>query len=90
MSVLMAVMSAPASLTGDGRQTHFEVMVGKSIAEDRTDRYFGFVQSFDRKLRRHLHEVLRYPNQATCLFSPLYHVTTRFCGQRCILHSAKQ
>jgi hypothetical protein len=43
----------------EGRQTHFEVMVGKSMAEDRGDRYFGLVQSFDRKRKRRLHEVLR-------------------------------
>ena len=43
----------------DGRQTNFEVVVGKSIAEDRGDRYFGLVQSFDRKPRRRLHEVLQ-------------------------------
>jgi len=43
----------------EGRQTHFEVMVGKSMAEDRGDRYFGLVQSFDRKPKRRLHEVLR-------------------------------
>ena len=34
-------------------------MVGQSIAEDRGDRYFGLVQSFDRKPRRRLHEVLQ-------------------------------
>jgi hypothetical protein len=34
-------------------------MVGKSMAEDRGDRYFGLVQSFDRKPKRRLHEVLR-------------------------------
>ena len=43
----------------EGRQTHFEVMVGKSMAEDRGDRYFGFVQSFDQKPKRRLREVLR-------------------------------
>ena len=43
----------------EGRQTHFEVVVGKSIAEDRTDRYFGLVPAFDRKPRRRLREVLR-------------------------------
>ena len=43
----------------EGRQANFEVVVGKSIAEDRSDRYFGLVQSFDRKPRRRLHEVLQ-------------------------------
>ena len=42
----------------DGRQTHFEIMVGKSMAEDRGDRYFGLVQSFDQKPKRRLREVL--------------------------------
>jgi len=39
--------------------SHFEVTVGKSIAEDQGDRYFGLVQSFDAKPRRRLHEVLK-------------------------------
>lgn len=43
----------------EGRQTHFEVMVGKSMPEDRGDRYFGLVQSHDDKPRRRLREVLR-------------------------------
>ena len=43
----------------EGRQTNFEVMVGKSMASDRGDRYFGLVQSFDQKPKRRLHEVLR-------------------------------
>ncbi|WP_018431432.1 ISKra4-like element ISUnCu7 family transposase [Hoeflea sp. 108] len=43
----------------DGRQSHFEVMVGKSIPEDRKNRYFGLVQSHDDKPRRRLREVLR-------------------------------
>ncbi|RFC64809.1 ISKra4 family transposase [Mesorhizobium denitrificans] len=42
----------------DGTQSHFEVMVGKSIPEDRDNRYFGLVQSHDDKPRRRLHEVL--------------------------------
>ena len=42
----------------EGRQTNFEVMVGKSMAEDRGDRYFGLVQSFDQKPKRRLREVL--------------------------------
>ena len=43
----------------EGRRTHFEVMVGKSMAGERGDRYFGLVQSFDRKPKRRLREVLR-------------------------------
>lgn len=43
----------------DGTQSHFEVLVGKSIPEDRDNRYFGLVQSHDDKPRRRLHEVLR-------------------------------
>jgi len=43
----------------DNEGSHFEVTVGKSIAEDRGDRYFGLVQSFDPKPKRRLHEVLR-------------------------------
>ena len=43
----------------DDKQNHFEVVVGKSIPEDRADRYFGFVQSHDIKPRRRLFEVLR-------------------------------
>ena len=39
--------------------SHFEVTVGKSIPQDRGDRYFGLVQSFDAKPRRRLHEVLK-------------------------------
>ena len=42
-----------------GRQGHFEVVVGQSIAEDRDNRYFGLVQSFDEKPKRRLHEILR-------------------------------
>ena len=43
----------------EGRQTNFEVVVGKSIAEDRENRYFGLVQSLDEKPRRRLHDVLQ-------------------------------
>jgi hypothetical protein len=35
------------------------VIVGKSMPEDRDDRYFGFVQTLDAKPRRRLFEVLR-------------------------------
>lgn len=43
----------------EDKKNHFQVVVGKSIAEDRADRCFGFVQSFDRKPKRRLFEVLR-------------------------------
>jgi hypothetical protein len=43
----------------DGTQSHFEVLVGKSIPEDRDSRYFGLAQSHDDKPRRRLREVLR-------------------------------
>jgi hypothetical protein len=43
----------------DDRKTHFEVVVGKSVAEDRADRYFGLVQCLDEKPKRRLHEILR-------------------------------
>ena len=43
----------------EGRLTNFEVVVGKSVAEDREDRYFGLVQSLDEKPRRRLHDVLQ-------------------------------
>lgn len=33
----------------DSDGNHFEVTVGKSMAEDRGDRYFGLVQSLDQK-----------------------------------------
>ena len=38
---------------------HFEVVVGKSVPEDRDDRYFGFVQNHDAKPKRRLFEVLQ-------------------------------
>ena len=41
------------------REAKFEVVVGESIAEDRDNRYFGLVQSFDDRPKRRLHEVLR-------------------------------
>jgi hypothetical protein len=41
------------------KANHFEVVVGKSVPEDRDDRYFGFVQNHDRKPKRRLFEVLR-------------------------------
>ena len=44
---------------GEGRLTNFEVVVGKSVAEDGADRCFGLVQSLDEKPRRRLHDVLQ-------------------------------
>ena len=41
------------------REANFEVVVGQSIADDRDNRYFGLVQSFDDRPKRRLHEVLR-------------------------------
>ncbi|MDE0521744.1 MAG: ISKra4 family transposase [Boseongicola sp.] len=43
----------------DGRLTNFEVLVGKSMAEDRDNRYFGLVRSLEEKPNRRLHEVLK-------------------------------
>ena len=43
----------------EGRLTNFEVLVGKSMAEDRGDRYFGLVRSLDEKSGRRLHELLQ-------------------------------
>ena len=40
------------------KANHFEVVVGKSVPEDRDDRYFGFVQNHDPKPKRRLFEVL--------------------------------
>ena len=41
------------------KANHFEVVVGKSVPEDRDDRYFGFVQNHDKKPKRRLFEVLQ-------------------------------
>lgn len=43
----------------DDKQTSFEVIVGKSVPEDRNDRYFGFVQTLDDKPRRRLFNILQ-------------------------------
>jgi hypothetical protein len=40
------------------KANHFEVVVGKSVPEDRDDRYFGFVQNHDPMPKRRLFEVL--------------------------------
>ena len=41
------------------KKGHFGVLVGKSLPQDREDRYLGLVQSFDPKLKRRLWELLR-------------------------------
>jgi hypothetical protein len=41
------------------KANHFEVVVGKSVPEDRGDRYFGFVQNHDTKPKRRLFEILQ-------------------------------
>ena len=41
------------------KKQNFEVIVGKSMAEDRDDRYFGLVRSQDEQPERRFREVLR-------------------------------
>ncbi len=41
------------------KKTNFEVIVGKSVPTDRSPKCFGFVQSYDKKPKRRLFEVLR-------------------------------
>lgn len=41
-----------------GEAGHFEVLVGRSMPEDRDSRYFGFVAAVDDKPRRRLQELL--------------------------------
>ncbi len=43
----------------EDKATQFEVIAGKSVPEDRADRFFGFVQTHDIKPRRRLNQVLR-------------------------------
>ncbi len=43
----------------DKRQPHFEVMVVKSMPEDRPNRYLGLVHTHDSRPKRRLHEVLK-------------------------------
>ena len=43
----------------DGGLTNFEVLDGKSLAEDRDNRHFGLVRSLDEEPNRRLHEVLK-------------------------------
>ena len=40
-------------------QSHFEVMVAKSMPADKPNRYIGLVQSHDSRPRRRLHDVLK-------------------------------
>jgi hypothetical protein len=41
------------------RKTNFELIVGRSIPEDRKPRYFGLVHGYDRKPKRRLFDVLK-------------------------------
>lgn len=41
------------------KKGHFGVLVGKSLPRDRPDRHLGLVQSYDRKPKRRLWELLR-------------------------------
>ena len=49
------------------RKTNFELIVGRSVPEDRAPRYLGLVHGYDRKPKRRLFEVLKsqglQPNQ---------------------------
>lgn len=49
------------------RKTNFELIVGRSMPEDRPNRYVGLVHGYDRKPKRRLFEVLKsqglQPNQ---------------------------
>lgn len=41
------------------KQTHFEVIVGKSLPEEGPNKCFGFVQTYDEKPKRRLFELLK-------------------------------
>jgi hypothetical protein len=43
----------------EDKQKQFEVIVGKSLAEDGPSRCFGFVQTYDEKPKRRLFELLK-------------------------------
>ena len=43
----------------DDRKANFELIVGRSMPEDRAPRYIGFVHGYDRKPKRRLFEVMR-------------------------------
>ncbi len=43
----------------DDRKTNFELIVGRSVPEDRAPRYLGLVHGYDHKPKRRLFEVLK-------------------------------
>ncbi|MBV8613487.1 MAG: ISKra4 family transposase, partial [Acetobacteraceae bacterium] len=43
----------------DDRKANFELIVGRSLPEDREPRYFGLVHGFDQKPKRRLFDVLK-------------------------------
>ena len=57
----------------EDKKAHFEVIVGKSMAEDGPSRCFGFVQSYDEKPKRRFFELLKgqgmQMNQRVMFFS---------------------
>ncbi len=57
----------------ENKQANFEVIVGKSVPTDRGPKCFGFVQSYDKKPKRRLYEVLKAQglqhNQEICFMS---------------------
>jgi hypothetical protein len=57
----------------EGALRSFEVIVGKSMSEDRPSRCFGFVQTYDEKPKRRLFELLKgqgmQMNQRVMFFS---------------------
>jgi hypothetical protein len=57
----------------EDKQKQFEVIVGKSLAEDGPSRCFGFVQTYDEKPKRRLFELLKSQgmqmNQRVMFFS---------------------
>ncbi len=57
----------------NNKKTNFEVIVGKSVPTDQMPKCFGFVQSYDKKPKRRLFEVLTaqgmQSNQAICFMS---------------------
>jgi serine/threonine protein kinase len=57
----------------EDKKAHFEVIVGKSLSEDRPSRCFGFVQTYDEKPKRRLFELLKgqgmQMNQCVMFFS---------------------
>ena len=57
----------------EDKKAHFELIVGKSMAEDGPSRCFGFVQAYDEKPKRRLFELLKgqgmQMNQRVMFFS---------------------